>query len=302
MNSPFRAVLLLAFALIGSAVNLSALVIFGGTTSGNQRFGGTFPSAPTANGSFLFSAFDFSGVGWQTASSAFGVTMISPQQYLTAAHVAPGNGSSLTFLNADGVLKTYTVASTSAITLPLNGATTDLVVGRLTAPISAADRVAFYPTLLLSSFNAYLNLPVLAYGQTGVVGTNTVNSFAVNFDMLPFGGGNGTPDSIVMVTQFDPITGETQAQAGDSGSPTFFVAGGQLTIIGVHSAINGAPPPELTIDTFVPSFYTQINGLLGSDGFSFGALVAVPEPGTTALLAGLTALSLVIWRRRRRLT
>ena len=294
----FLSALLLAVTLSLGAANVSALLIFGGTTSANQRFGGTFPSAPTANGSFQFSSFDFSGVGWQTASSAFGVTMISPQEYITAEHVKPANGSSVTFLGSDNVLHTYTVDSTTAITLPLNGATTDLVVGRLTAAISAADHVAFYPTLVLNSFNAYANLPLVMYGQTGVVGTNNVDSFAVNFDMLPFGGGNTFPDSILLITQFDAVAGEAQAQGGDSGSPTFIIASGQLALVGVHSAINGSPPPELTLDSFVPSFYAQINSVLNSDGFTFGALTAVPEPGTTALLAGLAALGVVAWRRR----
>ncbi|MBI3886206.1 MAG: trypsin-like serine protease [Opitutae bacterium] len=291
--------LLLATALSLGAAKLSALIISGGTTSANQRFSGTFPTAPTANSSFQFSSFDFSGVGWQTASSAFGVTLISPQEYLTAAHVAPAAGSTVTFLGADNVLHTYTVASTTAVTLPLNGATTDLVVGRLTAPISPSDRVAFYPTLVLSSFNAYLNLPVVMYGQTGVVGTNNVQTFFVNVDVLPFGTApDGTADSILLSTQFDAITGEAQAQGGDSGSPTFIIASGQLALVGVHSAINGAPPPELTLDSFVPSFYSQINSVLNGDGYTFGALTAVPEPGTTALLAGLAASGVIAWRRR----
>lgn len=288
--------LLLAAALSLGATQLSAIIIFGGATTANQRFTGTFPTSPTANGSFQFSSFDFSGVGWQTASSAFGVTMISPQEYITAAHVAPANGASLTFLGSDNVLHTYTVDSTTAITLPLNGATTDLVVGRLTAPIAPGDHVAFYPTLVLNTFNDYLNLPVVAYGQTGVVGTNHVDGFFVNFDMLPFNGGNGTPDSILLATQFDAVAGETQAQSGDSGSPTFIIASGQLTLVGVHSAISTGP--DLTLDSFVPSFYSQINTVLNGDGFTFGALTAVPEPSTMALLAGLAALGVVTWRRR----
>ena len=296
ISRPFSVI---AFGLGALAVgpgSLSALDIFGGVTTGNQRFSDTFPTLPTINGSFAFSSLDFSGVGWQTTNSQLGVTMISPQDFATAAHVAPADGSSVTFLSSAGILRSYTVNSTFNIEHTA-GVNTDIVIGRLSAPIPASDQVAFYPTLVLNSFNAYNNLPLVVYGQTGVVGTNNVDGFLLNFDLLPFGNGNGTADSILLETQFDSVTGESQARSGDSGSPTFIVASGQLVIVGVHSAINGSPPPDLTLDSFLPGYYSGINARLNLDGFTFGALTAVPEPGTTVLLAGLAALAAGFWRR-----
>jgi hypothetical protein len=204
-------------------------------------------------------------------------------------------GTTVSFLSLGGSVKSYTVASTYTFEHSA-GVATDLLIGRLTAPISAGDQVNHFPTLLLNSTSDYLGLTVAAFGTGQRAGTNTIDA-AGTVDMLPFGTGNGTSDNVVFFTDFDSVTGQTQGQGGDSGSPSFVGVGGSLALIGTHSAIVDASPDQ-TIDVLIPAYYNEINSRLALDGYSFGAFVAIPEPGTWTSLCGLIAL-LGAWYSRR---
>jgi hypothetical protein len=293
------------FVLFGLTVSpASALTVVDYSPTVNERFTSGFAGAPVANasGSFIGSGYDFSGVGWQTAASSFSVTLISAQNFVTARHVAPADGSTVTFLNQDGVLKTYTVSSTS--TISYNGQSSDLVVGTLTAAIPAGDHVASYPILYngtpLSSINlAGYSVPsLLVYGQGGRIGSNSIEGF-VNGDLYPLGNPDTVVDSLYFYTDFGAVTGQTQGQGGDSGSPTFAPFGGSLTLVGVHSATGtiGGNPNPITFDNFLafPSIFTQIQAV--APGASL-YVTAIPEPTTVALIAGLFALGLAAGRRR----
>ncbi len=288
----------LAFiALTLASVSVTkALTVFNytGNEVNYERFGGSFPSAPTINPLFFLSNYDLSGIGWNTGN--FGMTLISPQHFLTAAHVAPANGSTINFLSTDGVLRTYTVASTYTVQHSA-GVSTDLVVGRLTAPIQATDHVNFFPTLVLNSSTNYLGLTMAVFGSGQRAGTNTIDVIG-NADLLPFGSPDGFTDNSLIVTDFDSVSGQTQAQSGDSGSPSFIDVNGTLALVGTHSAINSNSPPQ-TFDVFIPAYYTQINNQLGADGYSFGAFTAVPEPASWGIAFGAIALGAGYYRRRR---
>lgn len=302
--------LFLLCALLGAG-SARALIIYDYSAAVNNRFSSGFPSAPVENSSssFIGDGYDFSGVGWETGSTDFGVTLISPQNFVTARHVAPANGSTVSFLNADGVLKTYTVASTSTITYNSPGGASDLVVGTLSAPISAADLITSYSILYLGTpftsldLNGYTELSLLSYGKTGRVGTNTIDGFA-NGDLYPLGHPDGTVDSLYFYTDYDSIAGQSQAENGDSGSPTFASINGQLTLVGVHSSVGtiSGNPNQLTFDNFLawPTILQQIAGITGASGQNTSLYVvnAIPEPSTYALLAGLATLGLVVVRRR----
>jgi hypothetical protein len=116
--------------------------------------------------------------------------------------------------------------------------------------------------------------------------------------MLPFGNPNTIADNVVFFTDFDAVTGQTQGVAGDSGSPTFVGVGGSLALLGTHSAIISSSPAQ-TIDVFIPAYYSAINSQLSLDGYSFGAFVAIPEPGSWAAVVGGFAALAGAWRRRR---
>ncbi|MBS0630887.1 MAG: PEP-CTERM sorting domain-containing protein [Verrucomicrobia bacterium] len=311
MPRPVRFLALCVLGALFAAGSARALIVFDYSSVVNNRFSSGFPGTPVENTSpsFIGAGYDFSGVGWQTGSSDFAVTMISPQNFITARHVAPANGSSVSFLNDDGVLKNYTVASTSTITYNGPGGPSDLIVGTLTSPISAADHIASYSILYLGTpltslnLNGYTQLSLLSYGKTGRVGTNTIDGFA-NGDLYPLNNPDGVTDSLYFYTDYDSTAGQSQAETGDSGSPTFATIGGQLTLVGVHSSvgtINGNPNP-LTFDNFLawPSILQQIAGITGNSGQNTSLYVvnAIPEPSAYALLAGLATLGLIALRRR----
>src|SRR4051812_38929498 len=102
--------LLLAF-LVASPL-ASALDVFNytGNETTFERFTSGFPGAPVINTGFFLNGFDLSGIGW--TSGNFGITMITPQHFVTAEHVRPANGSTVSFVNTGGALVTYTVDST----------------------------------------------------------------------------------------------------------------------------------------------------------------------------------------------
>lgn len=298
MNSKSRSapsLFLLGLALGSGAVPAArALEVFNYNATTHERFTSGFPGSPVANASFLYSGYNLSGIGWTTGN--FGVTLVSPRHFLTAAHVTVG--STVSFMGTDGVVRSYTVDSTTVIQHSA-GVNSDLLVGRLSAPISGSDNITHYSTLLLGTGAEYHGLTVAAFGSGGRAGSNTLDS-AFNADMLPFGAPNGVTDNTLFVTDYDSVTGQTQGQSGDSGSPTFFPINGTLALIGTHSAIDSTSSPVRTFDVLVPAYYNAINTQLAADGYTFGAFTAIPEPSTWAALAGGAALAIAAFRRRRR--
>lgn len=303
----------LAFAAASTLALLAsrahALQVHGYDAVVNERFVSGFETgSPVANASssFTLAGYDLSGVGWQTNNNDLAVTLVSPRVFLTAAHVAPGQNSSVSFLGADGVTRNYTVSSVT--TLTYNGQNTDLALGVLSSAVDTAQ-IDFYAGIYLGNSSAnYQNLPVTLYGANGRIGTNTIDVVGAA-DMLPFGHTDPQPnDSVVGITDFDAVTGEAQGQGGDSGSPTFVrIVGDQLALFGIHSAINANPPPQQTYDSLpLLSAYSQINTAIIAAGYAPGWGVydftasPVPEPASAAVLAGLGAALAGGLRRRRR--
>lgn len=287
--------------MIGFGPVAKALVVFDYSASANERFqGGTFASNPAANSSFFLSSYDFSGVGWQTGSTSFAVTMVSPQHFLAAAHAAPGTGASVSFLGSDGTVRNYTVGSTTPIYFS-DGVASDLVVGTLTSAV--ASQVTYYPSIYLgSNLSNYVGINLAVYGAGGRVGMNSIAGFGT----ADFNPHDGVTDNLFAVMNYDATTGGTQAapaaaqgEGGDSSSPSFALVGGNLAVVGIHSAINGNPPPQQTYDTFVPGYIGAIDSVLQTGGYNFSYYAAIPEPASVAAWLALSAGVVVGLRRRR---
>lgn len=260
--------LLLALALGAVVPAAQALDIFHLDPAIHMRFssGNWAEGNLKENPHFLLAGHDLSGLGWQ--QYGLGITLISPQHFLTASHVAPMDGSTVSFLNRDGVMKHYVVESVYYVEHS-PGVRTDMALGRLVAPIPPEDHVGYFPTLRLPNDTGYTGIKVFSFGLYQACGHATIARWG-NYDLLPFNVHDHVADDFMFIMEWHRVFGEAQAQGSDSGSPTFVLYQGKLALIGIHSAIDVSHEPYVTADVLVPAYFTQINARLALDGFAFG--------------------------------
>jgi hypothetical protein len=311
--SSLPAIPLLATALLfAAAPALRALTIAGYNATLDERFSSGFPTAPAANPDFQYASLDFSGVGWRDDDTRFGVTLVSEQNFVTATHMAPAIGSTVSFVSNAGVLHTYTVSAIAPM-LFADGVASDLTIGTFTETVSTdlniyrvLDLNTLPPNpnltpghLAASALDPYLGLNLLFYGQTGRVGGSVLGGFTYADFNAPF-----TPESADPVPYIDSLfsvmiynsaeRGSSMAQGGDSGSPTFVVINGELVLISVHSAIDTESPTNY--DTPLFPYTAHINPELGQTGHS---LHLIPAPSATALILAALSAALLLTRRKK---
>jgi hypothetical protein len=260
----------------------AALLVDDYTAAANNLYASGFSGQSHApdpvlntNSSFIGAGLDWSGVGWVSGGDSEGtqgVTLIDPQHFLFATHYPPAGGSTVSFTNRQGQVKTYSIASLQSTTF--NGSGADVSVGTLTAPIPASDLITYYPILSPPSESDYLNLPLLVYGKTAFVGRNTISGF-VDSD----GSDNPTGRDFYMINT-DSLY-QAQGESGDSGSPSFVVLGGTLALVGIHSGIQTTGTTfdgtNKTFDQFIPYYVNQINTIVSAQGYS---VTTVQLPGS----------------------
>ena len=239
-------------------------------SSGNYKDGNL-----QENPHFLLAGHDLSGIGWDQGN--FGMTLISPRHFVTAAHVAPLPGRTVSFLNLDGVIKHYIVESVYYVEHSA-GVRTDLVVGRLTQAIPPEDHVGYFPTMRLPSDKGYTGIKVYSFGIYQACGKATIAHWGA-FDLLPFNLHDHVDDDTLFIMEWHPFVGQAQAQGNDSGSPTFVVYQGKVALIGIHTAVDVSRLPYLTADVLIPAYFTQIQERLALDGFDFGNVIPTLSVG-----------------------
>ncbi|MFO0851356.1 MAG: trypsin-like serine protease [Gemmataceae bacterium] len=285
-----------------------------------DRFASGFPSAPVANTdpAFTGSGLDLSGVGWRVADPRFGLTLISPQHFVTAAHVGGFSaGQQVRFTAGDGTALTVTLANDGATgavrqfrptTTFVNGQgqtqtlPSDVLVVKLPAPIDPATGIR---PLAVGSGTLLAGTPLLVYGQNPAyspgpqLGRNTLDTIEVaSFD-------GPTPTTEATVVAGDDYTrtppGDTALIGGDSGSPLLVRQGNTAVTVGTHYGIEGdlAKPdlPYTSYSALLPAYLDQIQAFVAADGQAL-TVVPVPEPATVGL-AAVAGLLGVRWVRRR---
>jgi hypothetical protein len=277
--------LVIIILILTLSLKAEALIINGYDADVHDRFiSGTYSGSPVVNPNFIGSDYDFSGVGWQTNQAGRSVTLISPQHFVAANHYQIPVGESVSFYNQSGELKNYIVEGYSTFSIEDSGIThvSDLVVGKLTESISASDGISHYKVLDADDYttdwydiNWYVDKDIYTYGTYGKAGVNKIDYFA-STSTMPLG---SNPDNATLCAVYDThATGdyvnEAGAQGGDSGSPSFIVHEGELTLLGTHFAINGNTSSTWrTYDAFAPAYLDEIDAIVNDDGYQVERIV-----------------------------
>ena len=222
---------------------------------------------------FVGEPYDWSGVG--RASNGAWVTMISATHFVSANHYHPNAGDTVTFFEGNSIVgqsHSYTVDAFGFDT-SYGGQSSDLWLGRLTAPLDPKHRIARYPVLALGGDDAFLDAFILAYGAPHRVGTSRIGAVVDDFEI-------GRTRTMRFWFHAEEGTGtgpgDCHLIGGDSGGPSFVLVGGRLALVGVHfttNDTNGVPDPEdswpfgygWSGDSFVPFYIDQLNANMGAE-------------------------------------
>jgi len=333
MRPSFRSIWVLIAASLLGRVAPAIEIGYQFDPSRHNRFLSGFGTNPVQNPNVLgMPGLDFSGVGWGSGGDQFtNVALVTPEHFISANHYHPPVGSFLNFLGTDGIVRTRQIQSYTQLHFNPNDLTSnfsDLVVGQLSAPFTPADNIRIYPVVRPGAFQYPLSsnppsfLDFYRGQQIVVVGKNDTGAPDADSDGYNDRGGKIALHTIDDVFDFNFGTNETNTVGfghwfhpntpdlghfigGDSGSPTFMLWDGQLTILGAHSGVDADPDnnpltlDQYNVDSFLPFYVDQINSLIQASGFQIQILTPVPEPGTLTLI-GLAGAGLFLrrWRRR----
>lgn len=268
-----------------------------------DRFSNDFPTQqpPTPNTmpSFVLAGRDLSGIGWLASNPTSTFAMVTQQHFIAAAHNGLTNfpmGATVNFLDQSNNVISAMVASRQQVP-SLGGSPnplTDILVVKLANPVAGVFQ---YP-IVTGPRSQFLSKPVYMYDQEHRVGLNRVTNFADALNLMsPADTTNTVFHDFDTVNGFNP--GETLFTAGDSGGPTFMLAGPNIGLLGDHYGVGTVGPTQVSFDAFLNDYVTAIDNITFEGGAGFHVTtVPVPEPGSLVLL-GLTG-GVVAWRQFRR--
>ena len=310
------------FLALSSAPAARALEIYGYDPGTHDRFtAGTYgTSNPVANPNFVGASYDWSGVGWDTASPSRSVALVSSKTFVCAQHYQIPAGQTLTFYNRAGQLKTYTVDRYSTLVDHVDDTgthTTDLSLGWLREEVGSSDNIAIYPVFNIddpsnsfwdaSGFNTaagqQIRNSLMLYGWNARVGT------AMNIRSVGYQSYASDPVTTCYLAMdfysrdyynrrgelVQGVPGTAGGQGGDSGSPTFGIYNGRMVVMGTHSGVSTTNVNGVwtTYDAFIPRYIGEMELAMAGSGYYLDVIdqYAVPEPATMLLFgAGLGGL------------
>jgi len=258
------------------------------------------------------------GGGWNYVGTVNGASGVYLGDYggsywvLTASHVGSG-----TFILNSG---TYSAVASSTVRITnTDGSNADLVVYK----ISGSAALDLLPNLTFSSINAGAQVTMIGYGTdiqttltkwttsgtgSNMVWTETTGTFnysgfkydtthtkrwGVNTVDGATAGNAGYGTTQLIYSDFDNLSGQAQATAGDSGGGVFTASGALAGImLYVNPPINTANQPANTVA------YGDITYFANMSYYSSRILAVIPEPPVGGMLCmGMIILVLLLRRR-----
>ncbi|MGJ8697946.1 MAG: hypothetical protein ACSHYF_16630 [Verrucomicrobiaceae bacterium] len=302
--------------LLAASPSVFALQVRSYTSARHDRFL-NFPSAPTANPTFLYSGTELRGVGWYIAPSNTTVerrrqlTLVSPKHFVGANHFKPSTAGSVSFLASDGVVRTYAIGTVQSIPND-DGVASDLFIGTLEGEVAAEDGIGFQPYLSVSE-SQYVGQSLIFTGhRTG--GNPTLRAgFGILQARTQFGSGSSTgaltggagindTEAFTWVFQENTLISGTgpddvYVEGGDSGSPSLVDVDGVGALVGTHMAVatvglTGAR--QITnFDAFVPHYVDRFNAVMAAEGYHMKRAVPGAIQPSTTLTVSSTVPSLI---------
>jgi len=197
--------------------------------------------------------------------------LVTPEHVLFARHFS--FGGNIRFISPDGTAVNRSIAEN--IEVPNgSGGISDLIIMRLSAPVTENDRITPFPYLNLANEAAYNGTVLTTFGQNLRGGRGVISSFS-NFSQT---GPPAIGSTRTFTFRHNVLSGNADdafAVTGDSGSPTFAIANGKPALVGVHLAASQGTFSNITTDTFVPHYKATVNGLIAPSGYQL--IPAFPE-------------------------
>jgi hypothetical protein len=218
------------------------------------------------NPAFVAQGYNLSGVGKTgkplTDNKTAWATLISPHFALSARHNPPIVGATVTFFPGNNPAATPISATVSGLTsiIPSPGSNeSDLELIRFDGPAATHAGVTGVNTygIVENNESALLHKQIFVYGQTNRVGTNNIDFFGLQTNII------GAHDTYSMYYAYNPTNGnpnEAELNGFDSGGPSFVIGeGNQLALAGTHTFVGTDTTTNTTFsgDTFVPHYLTE---------------------------------------------
>ncbi len=215
------------------------------------------------NPNFLYDAAKFTGVAWFPLETYKQCAMVTPRHFLWATHYGMPTGSTIRFVDANGVIVDRTVASAVIIPSHVSG-NSDLALATLAQPVPPTVKPFPYLKLNLNG-SAYLGKELIVFGKTTRAGGGQIDGFVDS--ALNQQGTTRFFTFNYLASGTDSADCYFSSEGGDSGSPSFHLVGGQPALVGTHSAFGGSGGSYTMYDTFVPRYIAALDSVLNPQGY-----------------------------------